>query len=189
MNVVEELILNFRRGPRISHVSHATDVRGLPCLASVWLLETLQLSSKPAPGPQMARNGRSSLPRSRRMLEMAARACPGATECSKTCARACPGAADCSKSAARACPGTAACSNSAPRAHSEAASCSNSPLPPSRPPPSTSACHLRLLSHHTLLHSYHPLTPPHPSPPPLHTYDRMRLDSFWVLFAVCSFLL
>ena len=33
--------------------------------------------------PQMARNGRSSLPRSRKGLEMAVRACPGAAESSK----------------------------------------------------------------------------------------------------------
>ena len=53
---------------------------------SAWLLETPQLSSKPAPGPQLPRNSRSSLarsekchaslPRGRRWLEMAARACP-----------------------------------------------------------------------------------------------------------------
>ena len=43
---------------------------------SKWLLE-------PAPGPQMARNGRSSLARSRRWLEMAARACLGAADGSK----------------------------------------------------------------------------------------------------------
>ena len=40
-------------------------------------------SSNPAPGPQVARNGRSSLPRSRSGLESAARACPGAAMCSK----------------------------------------------------------------------------------------------------------
>ena len=106
---------------------------------SKWPLE-------PAPGPQMARNGRSSLPRSRRILDGcrsslpwsrrmldgrlsslpgtaecstgAARACPGVAECSTGAARACPGGAERSTGAARACPGAAACSKSAARAHS-----------------------------------------------------------------------
>ena len=52
----------------------------------------------------MARNGRSSPPRGRRWLEMAARACPGAAEYSTGAARACPGAAECSTRASRASP-------------------------------------------------------------------------------------
>ena len=52
----------------------------------------------------MARNGRSSSPRGRRWLEMAARACPGAAEYSTGAARACPGAAECSTGASRASP-------------------------------------------------------------------------------------
>ena len=52
----------------------------------------------------MARYGRSSPPRGRRWLEMAARACPGAAEYSTGAARACPGAAECSTGASRASP-------------------------------------------------------------------------------------
>ena len=88
------------------------------CLASrntaiccIWPLE-------PGPELQIARNGCSSPPRSRRWLEMAARACPGAGEYSTGASRVCPEAAECSTGAARACPGAAACSKSAARAHS-----------------------------------------------------------------------
>ena len=106
---------------------------GLRC--SACLLETPQQSSKtcsgaaaaskwplePAPGPQMARNGRSSLPRSRRILDGCRSSLPWSrrmpdrrlpslprtAECSTGAARACPGAAECSTGAARACPGAA----------------------------------------------------------------------------------
>ena len=105
---------------------------GLRC--SACLLETPQLSSKPAPGPQMARNGRSSLPRSRSCLEMAARACPCAAECPKSAAQAWPGAAKCSRSAARACPGAAECSKSAALACSGATDGSKWPLEPAPEP-------------------------------------------------------
>ena len=67
--------------------------------------------------------GRPSLPRSSRWLEVVARACPGAAECS-TCA--CPRAAEGSKSAGRACPGAAECSKSATRARPRAAEYSKS---------------------------------------------------------------
>ena len=56
---------------------------GLNC--SAWLLETPQLSSKPAPGPQRRRmlgGCRSSLPRSRRMLDGCRSGRPGGPECS-----------------------------------------------------------------------------------------------------------
>ena len=80
----------------------------------------------------MARNGRSSLPRSRRildgcrsslpwsrrMLDGRLSSLPGTAECSTGAARACPEAAERSTGAARACPGAAACSKSAARAHS-----------------------------------------------------------------------
>ena len=92
---------------------------------SKWPLE-------PAPGPQMARNGRSSLPRSRRildgcrsslpwsrrMLDGRLSSLPGTAECATGAARACPEVAERSTGAARACPGAAACSKSAARAHS-----------------------------------------------------------------------
>ena len=64
---------------------------------SKWLLE-------PAPEPQMARNGRSSPPRSRKYSKSAARVCPGAAECSTGAARVCPGTAECPTGAARATP-------------------------------------------------------------------------------------
>ena len=86
---------------------------------SKWLLE-------PAPEPQLARNGVSSPPRSRKWLEMAARARPGAAEYSTGASRVCPGAAECSTGAARACPGTAECSTGAAQACSGAAACSKS---------------------------------------------------------------
>ena len=71
---------------------------------STVFVRLLSASIEPAPGPQMARNGRSSPPRGRRWLEMAARACPGAAEYSTSAARVCPGAAECSTGAARVCP-------------------------------------------------------------------------------------
>ena len=61
----------------------------LPRNAAICCIWPLELG----PEPQMARNGRSSPPRGRRWLEMAARACPGAAEYSTGAARACPGAA------------------------------------------------------------------------------------------------
>ena len=54
--------------------------------------------------PLFAAYGRSRLARSRRWLEMAARACPGVAEYSTGAARACPGAAECSTGASRASP-------------------------------------------------------------------------------------
>ena len=47
--------------------------------AAIWCTGPLE----PALEPQMVRNSSSSLSRSHRLLEMAARACPGAAECSK----------------------------------------------------------------------------------------------------------
>ena len=105
--------------------------RGLPCLEKCRYL--LHMSAicciwplEPGPEPQMARNGCSSPPR-KRLLEMAARARPGAAEYSKSAARVCPGGAECSTGAARACPGAAACSKSAARngRSKSAASCSS----------------------------------------------------------------
>ena len=102
------------------------------CLASrnaaiccIWPLE-------PGPEPQMARNGcsspprsrrilekcRSSLPRSRRMLDGCRSSLPRNRRMLDGCRSSHPGGAECSTGAARACPGAAACSKSAARAHS-----------------------------------------------------------------------
>jgi len=74
---------------------------------------------EPVPEQQLARNGCSSPPRSRRQLEMAARASPRAAEYLKSADRVCPGAAECSMGAARVCPGTTECSTGAARATPE----------------------------------------------------------------------
>ena len=90
-----------------------------------WLLE-------PAPEPEISRNGRSSPPRSRRILGKCRSSLPRSRRmldgCRSSLARnrkmrdGCrsshPGGAECSTGAARACPGAAACSKSAVRAHS-----------------------------------------------------------------------
>ena len=90
---------------------------------SKWPLE-------PAPEPQMARNGRSSRPRSRRILEkcrsslLRSRRMLGGCRSSLPrrrrrldgCRSSHPGGAEGSTGAARACPGAAACSKSAARA-------------------------------------------------------------------------
>ena len=92
---------------------------------SKWLLE-------PATEPQIARNGRSSPPRSRRILEKCRSSLPRSRRmldgCRSSlprnrrmldgCRSSHPGGAECSTGAARACPGAAACSKSAARAHS-----------------------------------------------------------------------
>ena len=74
---------------------------------SAWLLEPPQLMSKPGPGPQLARTGRSSLPRTRSRLEIPARASPSAAECSTRAARGCACAAECRHGAARESPKSA----------------------------------------------------------------------------------
>ena len=68
-------------------------VAWLPCLENCRYLREM---------PLFAAYGRSSLARSRRWLEMAARARPGAAECSTGADRVCPGTAECSTGAARA---------------------------------------------------------------------------------------
>ena len=90
---------------------------------SKWLLQL-------APEPQMARNGRSSpprscrilekcrLPRSRRMLDGCRSSLPRNRRMLDGCRSSQAGDAECSTGAARACPGAAACSKSAARAHS-----------------------------------------------------------------------
>jgi len=113
--------------------SDATDLRASlvsrnVAICCIWPLE---------PGLQqlMARKKNfSSPPRSRRWLEMAARARPGAAEFSKSAARVCPGAAECSTGAARVCPGTAECSTGAARATPEAQNARRVPLEPAQEP-------------------------------------------------------
>ena len=85
---------------------------------SKWLLE-------PAPEPQLARNGLSSPPRSRRcpprsrrILDGCLSSLPRSRRMFDGCRSSLPGGAGCSTGAARACPGAAACSKSAARAHS-----------------------------------------------------------------------
>ena len=93
--------------------------------SSKWLFER-------APEPQMARNGRSSRPRSRRILEKCRSRLPGSRRmldgCRSSlprnrrmldrCRSSRPGGAECSTGAARACPGAAARSKNAARTHS-----------------------------------------------------------------------
>ena len=77
-------------------------------ICCIWPLE-------PGPEPQMARNGRSSPPRSRRILE---KCLPRNRRMPDGCRSSHPGGAECSTGAARACPVAAAGSKSAARAHS-----------------------------------------------------------------------
>ena len=92
----------------------------------------LEMAARARPEPQMARNCRSSpprsrrilekcrssLPRSRRMLDGCRSSLPRSRSMLEKCRSSHPGGAECSTGAARACPGAAACSKSAARAHS-----------------------------------------------------------------------
>ena len=75
-------------------------------------------------------NGRSCSPLICILFEIAARACPGASECSKSVASAGPETAECSTGAARICSGTAKCSTGALRATVEVQNARREPLEP-----------------------------------------------------------